>query len=60
VAGIVLNRVSQVSDESVSSNAREIRQRAVAPLLAELEHGAREFTPGVDWFALAASTSQAR
>jgi dethiobiotin synthetase len=59
VAGIVLNRVSQVADESVRANAREIRTRAVAPLLAELEYGARAFTAGVDWFALATATDSA-
>jgi dethiobiotin synthetase len=60
VAGIVLNRVSPTSDESVSTNGREIGHRAVAPLLAQLEYGAREFNPGVDWFALAAAKSSAR
>lgn len=54
VAGIVLNRNTEVTDESARQNAAEIRRRAVAPLLAELSFGGQEFTPEVDWYALAA------
>jgi dethiobiotin synthetase len=54
VAGIVLNRpTGGAADLSALSNGAEIRQRAVPPLLAELEFGARQFTPAIDWFALA-------
>ncbi len=53
VAGIVLNRNSEVTDESARHNAAEIRRRAVAPLLAELGFRATDFAPEVDWYALA-------
>jgi dethiobiotin synthetase len=55
VAGIVLNETvpRAGNDASLDSNAREITRRAVPPLLAELRHGAKGFTPPVDWFALA-------
>jgi dethiobiotin synthetase len=53
VAGIVLNRSTEVSDESARQNAAEIARRAVAPLLAELGFRATEFVPEVDWYALA-------
>jgi len=53
VAGIVLNRNAEVSDESARQNAAEIRRRAVAPLLAELGFRAPDFEPEVDWYALA-------
>ncbi len=54
VAGIVLNQVHAASpDASMASNAREIRARAVPPVLAELPHGAQAFEPRVNWFSLA-------
>ncbi len=55
VAGVVLNEAQAgSSDASVASNAREIRARAVPPVLAEVPHGAESFQPRVDWFSLAA------
>jgi dethiobiotin synthetase len=55
VAGIVLNCPRPPSDDpSAASNAREIRRRAVAPLLAEVGFGATAFEPAVDWYELAA------
>jgi dethiobiotin synthetase len=54
VAGIVLNRTTAAEDASTATNAAEIRQRAVSPLLAELEFGAQTFSRTVDWYALAA------
>jgi dethiobiotin synthetase len=59
MAGIVLNRNVEVSDESARQNAAEIRRRAVAPLLAELGFRATDFVPEVDWYALADVPAQA-
>ena len=59
VAGIVLNRNTEVTDQSAQQNAAEIRRRAVAPLLAELGFGAPAFEPAVDWHALAKSPVRA-
>ena len=54
VAGIVLNQATNAGDDpSTAHNAAEIRDRAGAPLLAELGFGARRFEPAVDWYALA-------
>jgi dethiobiotin synthetase len=56
VAGIVLNCLRPPADDpSTASNAREIRRRAVAPLLAEVGFGATAFEPAVDWYELAAA-----
>ncbi len=55
VAGIVLNEpIARATDASIAHNAREIRRRAVPPVLAELAYRAEEFSPRVDWFGLAA------
>jgi dethiobiotin synthetase len=55
VAGIVLNCPRSPGDDpSTASNAREIRRRAVAPLLAEVGFGATSFQPAVDWYHVAA------
>jgi dethiobiotin synthetase len=55
VAGIVLNCPRRAADDpSKASNAREIRRRAVPPLLAEVGFGATAFEPAVDWYELAA------
>jgi dethiobiotin synthetase len=58
VAGVVLNHVTQRSTEDVSlaTNAGELIQRMVPPLLAELEFSADCFDRPVDWRALAAQT----
>jgi dethiobiotin synthetase len=55
VAGIVLNQPQKpaVDDLSVESNRAELTRRAVPPVLAEVRHGARDFDPPVDWWALA-------
>ncbi len=54
VAGIVLNQARQPgADASVQSNAAEIRQRAVPPLLAEVPWGASAIDASVDWYRLA-------
>ncbi|MCE9547769.1 MAG: dethiobiotin synthase [Planctomycetia bacterium] len=53
VAGIVLNRAQNSADDpSVESNRRELNERAMAPVLAEVLHGAKEFDAIVDWYAL--------
>jgi dethiobiotin synthetase len=55
VAGIVLNHPRPPADDpSTATNAREIRRRAVPPLVAEVAHRAERFEPAVDWHALAA------
>jgi dethiobiotin synthetase len=55
VAGIVLNEPRRRDDDpSTALNAREIRRRAVPPLVAEVPFGAARFEPAVDWFRLAA------
>lgn len=59
VAGIVLNRTTEVLDDSARQNAAEIRRRAVAPLLAELGFRAGNFAPEVDWYALAKAPARA-
>jgi dethiobiotin synthetase len=54
VAGIVLNEPRRSGDDpSTAHNAREIRRRAVPPLLAEVGFGAARFEPAVDWYKLA-------
>ncbi len=54
VAGIVLNEPRPTADDpSTAQNPAEIRRRAVPPLLAEVGFGAQEFSPSVDWYALA-------
>jgi dethiobiotin synthetase len=52
VAGIVLNGVSDVRDESAISNAEEIATRCVPPLLALVSHG-NGFDRNVDWYDVA-------
>jgi dethiobiotin synthetase len=55
VAGIVLNETGPPeADRSVEHNAREIRGRAMSPVLAELAFQASRFDPPVDWFRIAA------
>jgi dethiobiotin synthetase len=55
VAGIVLNQPEPAADDaSIEQNAREIRRRAVPPVLAELAYRADRFEPSVDWPATAA------
>jgi dethiobiotin synthetase len=59
VAGIVLNEPHRASDDpSRAHNAREIRRRAVPPLVAEVGFGAERFEPAVDWYALAAEPAR--
>jgi dethiobiotin synthetase len=55
VAGIVLNQAVAGGDgELLRENAREIRLRAVPPVLAEVAWGAERFDCEVDWHAVAA------
>jgi dethiobiotin synthetase len=55
VAGVVLNEpCAPAHDPSTATNAREIRRRAVAPLLAEVGFGATRFEPALDWYEVAA------
>jgi dethiobiotin synthetase len=57
VAGIVLNQTGPPgADKSVEHNAREIRNRAISPLLAELGFQATRFDPPVDWSRIAAES----
>jgi len=56
VVGVVLNncRAGGASDDvSRQSNRQELAARCVAPLLAEVAHGAEDFDVQIDWFALA-------
>jgi dethiobiotin synthetase len=54
VAGVVLNQTSpRADDPSIALNAREIRRRAVPPVLAEVAFQAPAIDGGIDWFALA-------
>ncbi len=56
VVGVVLNncRAGGASDDvSRQSNRQELESRCVAPLLAEVAHGAEDFDVQIDWFALA-------
>jgi len=58
VAGIVLNETSpRTTDASLDLNVREIRRRAVSPVLAQVGWQADRFTPMIDWFALAAEAT---
>jgi dethiobiotin synthetase len=61
VAGIVLNEpCERANDPSTRHNAREIRNRAVPPLLAEVGFGATCFEPVVDWYEVAAEAVRGR
>ena len=53
VAGVVLSNVRLGDDVSRQSNRQELERRCVAPLLAEVAHGADAFDNEVDWFAIA-------
>ena len=55
VAGVVLNRLDEGTDDvSGATNAAELRDRCVPPLLAHVALAATEIDPSVDWLALAA------
>jgi dethiobiotin synthetase len=59
VAGIVLNQPRRAANDlSAAHNAREIRRRAVPPLVAEVAFGAERFEPAVDWYQLAAAPAR--
>lgn len=58
VAGIVLNTPRRLDDPSTAHNVREIRRRAVPPVLAEVAFGAERFDPPVDWYQLAAEPAR--
>lgn len=54
VAGVVLNTLDVVSDDpSRGSNRDEIERHARSPVLAEVEYAATQFSPPIDWLALA-------
>lgn len=56
VAGIVLNQPAApepANDASLASNRRELEQRCVPPVVAELKWRADRFDVAVDWFKLA-------
>jgi len=53
VAGVVLNRLpGRAEDSSVATNRRELRTRAVPPILADIAPNAEQFDPAVDWWGL--------
>lgn len=53
VAGVLLNHPQPRQDDpSVETNRRELAQRAVPPVLAEVHYGDQKL-PEVDWFRLA-------
>ena len=56
IAGIVLNQVSNRSDDSLATNAEDISARAEVPLLACIDLDAERFPTEVDWMALAGGT----
>jgi dethiobiotin synthetase len=54
VAGIVLDETTKrAGDASVEHNGREIRLRAVPPVLTEVAYGDDRFAADVDWFGVA-------
>jgi dethiobiotin synthetase len=56
VAGVVLNRISNLaSDISLATNRAELQRLAVPPILAEVLPGATDFDAAVDWLKFAAS-----
>jgi dethiobiotin synthetase len=55
VCGVVLNQAAAGGDAELrAENAREIRRRAVPPVLAEVAWQAERFDRPIDWYALAA------
>ena len=51
IAGVVLNHPTQPSDDaSLATNRRELSERCVPPILAEVSRGAERFDVEVDWF----------
>ncbi|HEY2882496.1 MAG TPA: dethiobiotin synthase [Pirellulales bacterium] len=58
IAGIVLNRVAHPDgDPSIADNRQQLEMRSVPPVLADVSFGQQEFSPKVDWLALAAPKS---
>ncbi len=53
IAGVVLNRASEVADESVATNRAELTARCVPPVLAHVSWNAAMFSQFVDWYELA-------
>ena len=50
IAGVVLNHPTQPSDDaSLATNRRELSERCVPPILAEVSWGAERFDVEVDW-----------
>ncbi len=56
IAGIVLNRPEPPDDDaSLGDNRNQLEQRAVPPVLAEVEFGQMAFEPPVDWQIVAST-----
>ncbi|MCC6493648.1 MAG: dethiobiotin synthase [Pirellulales bacterium] len=54
IAGVVLNQTAQRPlDESLATNANELRRRVDVPLLAVVRPGEEQFRESVDWFVAA-------
>lgn len=53
VAGVVVNDAREILDASAATNVAELAARCVAPILAEVRFGARQFENAVDWRTLA-------
>jgi dethiobiotin synthetase len=55
IAGVVLNHPAESDDDpSRASNYDELCRHCVPPVLATVPYQARQFSPSVDWFSLAA------
>lgn len=53
VAGVVLNRICNLQDESIESNRSELARRIKPPVLANLAYQANQLAEPVDWYRLA-------
>jgi dethiobiotin synthetase len=54
IAGIVLNDIlpPTANDPATRTNRRELELRCSVPILAQLGHGADDFSAPIDWLAL--------
>jgi dethiobiotin synthetase len=56
IAGIVLNRpIPPDDDPSLGDNREQLEMRSVPPVLADVPFGTAEFSPPVDWIAIAST-----
>jgi len=53
VAGVILNDRHDCSDLSCRTNAEDLRDRSVPPLLAEVAFASKSISPRVDWLTIA-------